>query len=82
MYVHGNVAKQKSEESMTKKHIHRLLVQYRALSWAARELQVNKGTLHRFLSGERPVSDSLDLKGQAEKLALRLAVTQGKAKNQ
>ncbi len=77
--MHGNVAK-RTVKSMTKKQIHRTLVQYRALSWAARELRVNKGTLHRYLLGDRPVSDSLDLKERAEKLALRLSATQGRAK--
>jgi len=75
--VHGNVANT-VKDSMTKKQIHRLLVQYRALSWAARQLRVNKGTLHRFLVGDRPVNDSLDLRERVEKLAQQLAASGGK----
>lgn len=79
--MHGNVASQKKlNDSMTKIRIHRILVQFRALSWAARELKVNKGTLHRFLVGDRPAGAHSELKERAEQLAKRLAATNGRDK--
>lgn len=62
---------------MTKRRIHCILLQFRALSWMARELNVNKGTLARWLKGERPSERLEGLSSVAEKLAEKLVATRG-----
>lgn len=66
---------------MTHKRIHRILLKFRALSWAAREVSVSKGTICRFLQGERPQSDRPWLKSALEALARKLLQTKGNAKD-
>jgi hypothetical protein len=66
--------------SMSKTRIYRILLKFRALSWAASELKVNKGTLQRYLRDERPSAGVLELKrSQLEALAARVLETNGAA---
>lgn len=62
---------------MTKSRIRKIFLQFRGLSWAARELKVNKGTLSRFLNEYRP-GERIDL-AKLVTLAARLEETKGRA---
>lgn len=66
--------------SMTKARMYSIFLEFRALSWAAKELKVNKGTFHRWLIGDRPAV-GLHLYARACKLAKRLLDTNGEAKH-
>ena len=63
---------------MTRNELLRVFKEFRALSWVARQLRVNKGTLWRWLNEDRPSTARLaPRKDRVESLARKILETNG-----